>query len=577
VRGKLFKFALLLVTIVALAAAGCGGGGGGGGTTGGTTAGAAGGTLVFASSADPVALDGILVSDGESSRVIEQIFETLVDLKPGTTEIEPALAESWESSDDGTVWTFKTRQGVKFQDGTDFNAEAVCFNFNRWYNFKGSFQNPSATYYWQVVFGGFATFDKNSGAPKDSLFKSCEATDANTAVITLTKPSSSFLAGLTLTPFSIGSPDALQKYQADEGEVDADGIFHPTGTYSTQHPIGTGPFKFKSWTRGDRLVIERYDDYWGKTSDSPTTFNGKGASLDQVIFKPIADNAARLQALQTGEIQGYDLVEPQDISTIEGDSNLQILDRPPFNVGYVGFSISTKPLDDIEVRKAIAYGLDRQGVIDSFYAGRGEVAKEFMPSSLFGYADDVTEYTYDPEKSKQILQDAGYTLPVKIDFWYPTDVSRPYMPDPKRNFEAFAASLTKAGFKVVPHSAPWSPDYLGKSDEGQLPVYLLGWTGDFGDPDDFIGVFFQSPQKQWGTDKSNEMKPVMDILDQAEIETDEAKRTELYQEANRQIMEILPGVPYAHNKPALAFIKGIEGYVPSPVDLQSFATVSLTK
>jgi peptide/nickel transport system substrate-binding protein len=578
VRGKSLKFALLLVALLALAAAGCGGGGGGGGTTGGTTAAAAGGTLVFASSADPVALDGILVSDGESSRVIEQIFETLVDLKPGTTEVEPALAESWESNDDGTVWTFKTRQGVKFHDGTDFNAEAVCFNFNRWYNFKGSFQNPSATYYWQVIFGGFATFDKNSGAPEESLFKSCEATDANTAVITLTKPSASFLAGLTLTPFSIGSPDALQKYKADEGEVDADGIFHPTGTYSTQHPIGTGPFKFKSWARGDKLVIERYDDYWGKTSDSPTAFNGKGASLDQVIFKPIADNAARLQALQTGEIQGYDLVEPQDIPTIQGDSNLQILDRPPFNVGYVGFNMSVKPTDDPQVRQAIAFGLDRQGVIDSFYAGRGEVAKEFMPSSLFGYADDVTEYTYDPEKSKQILQDAGYTLPVKIDFWYPTDVSRPYMPDPKRNFEAFSASLAKAGFKVVPHSAPWSPDYLGRSDEGKLGnAYLLGWTGDFGDPDDFIGVFFQSPQKQWGTDKSDEMKPVQDILNQAEAETDEAARTELYQEANRQIMETLPGVPYAHNKPALAFIKGIEGYVPSPVDLQSFATVSLNK
>jgi peptide/nickel transport system substrate-binding protein len=578
VRGKSLKLFLLLVALFALAAAGCGGGGGGStGTSGGTQASNEGGTLVFSSSADPVALDGILVSDGESSRVIEQIFETLVDLKPGTTDVEPGLAESWEASSDGLTWTFHTRQGVKFQDGTDFNADAVCFNFNRWYNFKGSFQNPSATYYWQTVFGGFSTYNPNSGAPKDSLFKSCEASDANTAVITLTKASSSFLAGLTLTPFAIASPDALKKYEADKGAVDADGIFHPTGTFSTEHPIGTGPFMFKSWTRGDKLVLVKNPNYWGAKSDKPTEFNGKGAHLDQLIFKPIADNAARLQALQSGDVQGYDLVEPQDIPTIQGDPNLQILDRPAFNVGYVGFNISVKPLDDIKVRQAIAYGLDRQGVIDSFYAGRGEVAKEFMPPSLFGYADDVPTYDYDPEKSKQILQDAGYTLPVKIDFWYPSDVSRPYMPDPKRNFEAFSASLTKAGFKVVPHSAPWSPDYLGKSDEGQLPVYLLGWTGDFGDPDDFIGVFFQSAQKQWGTDKSQEMKPVMDLLDQAETETDLAKRTELYKEANRQIMTILPGVPYAHNKPALAFIKGIEGYVPSPVDLQSFATVSLKK
>ena len=578
-RGKSLKFALLLVAVLALAAAGCGGGDESSGTTGGTGGGAAeGGTLVFASAADPVALDGILVSDGESSRVIEQIFETLIDLKPGTTELEPGLAESWEPNADATAYTFHLRQGIKFQDGTDFNADAVCFNFNRWYNFKDSFQNPSATYYWQVIFGGFATYDPKSGAPKDSLYKSCEATDANTAVITLTKPSASFLAGLTLTPFSIGSPKALEEFKADEGTVDADGIFHPTGTYSTEHPVGTGPFKFKSWTRGDRLVLERYDDYWGKTSDSPTGFNGTGAKLDQLIFKPIADNAARLQALQSGDVMGYDLVEPQDIPTIQGDPNLQILDRPAFNVGYVGFNISVPPTDDIEVRKAIAYGLDRQGVIDSFYAGRGEVAKEFMPPSLFGYADDVTEYTYDPEKSKQILQDAGYTLPVKIDFWYPTDVSRPYMPDPKRNFEAFSASLAKAGFKVVPHSAPWSPDYLGRSDEGKLGnAYLLGWTGDFGDPDDFIGVFFQSPQKQWGTTDSNELNPVMDILNQAETETDEAKRTELYQEANRQIMDLLPGVPYAHNKPAVAFIKGVEGYVPSPVDLQSFATVSISQ
>jgi peptide/nickel transport system substrate-binding protein len=203
------------------------------------------------------------------------------------------------------------------------------------------------------------------------------------------------------------------------------------------------------------------------------------------------------------------------------------------------------------------------------------VAKEFMPPEVVGYADDVTEYPYDPEKAKQILQDAGYTLPVPLEFWYPTDVSRPYMPDPKRNFEAFAASLNKSGFKVTAKSAPWNPDYLGRADAGNAGnLRMLGWTGDYGDADNFIGTFFQSPQKAWGTTEKP-LTEIQDLLDQAEIETEESKREELYQEANRKIMEQLPGVPYAHSKPALAFSAKVKGYVASPTTNESFATVTL--
>ena len=559
---------MLLVVAMLAFAAGCGGddeeGGGDGTTTEAAAGGAEGGTLVFAGASDPVVLDGALVSDGESLRVITQIFETLVALKPGTTEPVPGLAESWEANDDGTVWTFKIREGVKFHDGETLDADAVCFNFNRWYNFKGPLQNPGATYYWQVVFGGFATYNKDSGAPEDSLYKSCEATDATTAVLTLTKPSATFIPALSQQAFSIASPKALTEFKADEGTVDADGVFSATGTFGTEHPIGTGPFKFESWTRNDRLVLAKNDDYWGEKS-----------KIDKLIIRPIADNAARLQALQTGEIQGYDLVEPQDIATIEGDSNLQIIDRPAFNVAYVGFNIAKKPTDDIKVREAIAYGLDRQAVVDNFYSGRAVLAKEFMPPEVVGYADDVPEYTYDPEKAKQILTDAGYTLPVPLEFWYPTDVSRPYMPDPKRNFEAFAASLNKSGFKVTAKSAPWNPDYLGRADEGNAGnLRMLGWTGDYGDADNFIGTFFQSPQKAWGT-TTKPLTEIQKLLNDAEIETEQSKREELYQEANRQIMTQLPGVPYAHSKPALAFRANVKGYIASPTTNELFSTVTI--
>ncbi|MGH3072691.1 MAG: ABC transporter substrate-binding protein, partial [Gaiellaceae bacterium] len=455
-RTKWHRLLMLLVVAMLAFAAGCGGDdddeAGDGGATTEASAGAEGGTLVFAGAADPVALDGALVSDGESLRVVTQLFETLVALKPGTTEPEPGLATEWSANDDGTVWTFQIREGVTFHDGEPLNAEAVCFNFDRWYNFEGPLQNPGATYYWQVVFGGFATFNKDSGAPEDSLYQSCEATDELTAVLTLTKPSATFIPALSQQAFSIASPKALQEFKADEGTTDADGVFTPTGTFATEHPIGTGPFEFVSWTRNDRIVLKRFEDYWGDK-----------AKIDELIVRPISDNAARLQALQTGEIQGYDLVEPQDVATIEGDSSLQIIDRPAFNVAYVGFNIAKKPTDDVEVRKAIAYGLDRQAVVDNFYSGRAVVATQFMPPEVVGYAEDVPTYEYDPELAKKTLTDAGYTLPVPLEFWYPTDVSRPYMPDPKRNFEGFAASLNKSGFKVTAKSAPWNPDYLGRA------------------------------------------------------------------------------------------------------------------
>ncbi len=549
-RKSLLLMLLLAAASLVLVGAACGGDDDEGGEGGGT--------LVFAGAADPVSLDGALVSDGESIRVITQLFETLVGLKAGTTEVEPRLAESYEVSDDATTFTFQIREGIKFHDGTDLDAEAVCFNFDRWYNFSGPTQNASASYYWQSFFGGFKKNESEDLSP--SLYKSCTTPDPMTSVITLTKPSASMLAALSQQAFSIASPQALEQYKADAGTIDEEVGFQPSGTFGTEHPIGTGPFKFESWTRGDRLVLVRNDDYWGEK-----------ATLEQVIIRPIGDNAARLQALQNDEIQGYDLVEPQDVPTIEGDDALQALERPAFNVAYVTINHAMEPMDNPLVRQAVAHGLDREAVVDNFYGGRAVVAKEFMPPEVVGYADDVKEYPYDPEKAKQLLRQAGQTLPVEIDFWYPSDVSRPYMPDPKRNFEGFRASLEKSGFKVNPHTAPWSPTYLGRVDEGKAGhLNLIGWTGDFADADNFVGVFFQSFSPQWGFRNQE----IFDILDRAEAEPDEAKREELYKEANRTIMEFLPGVPYAHSEPALGFRADVQGYVPSPTTNEEFASVS---
>jgi peptide/nickel transport system substrate-binding protein len=552
-RGKLGAMALLVALGLLAAACSAEESGSGGGET--EEGGEATETLAFGTSADPVVLDGALVSDGESLRAIDQMFEGLVTLEPGGTEVVPGLATDWEVSEDGLSYTFNLQEGVTFHDGEEFNAEAVCFNFDRWYNFKGSLQNPAASYYWQTVFGGF------SDGKTDSLFESCEAEEELVVTLNLTKPSSSILAALALTNFTFASPAALEEFEADEGRVDAEGIFSPAGTYATEHPTGTGPFQFEEWQRGDRLVMTRYEDYWG---DAP-------GNVRELIFQPIADPAARLQALQSGEIQGYDLVDPQDYPTIEDDDQLQLLNRPAFNVAYVGFNQAVEPLDDIAVRQAIAHAINREEVVEGFYAGQGEVATQFMPPELFGYSQDVTTYEYDPEEAQRLLEEAGYDLPVQIDFAYPTDVERPYMPDPQANFEAMVADLEDCCFEIQQKSATWSPDYLDNVDNGRYGLYLLGWTGDFGDPDNFIGTFFQTPQPAWGF----ENEEIFNALDEAEAETDEETRIGLYEEANNLIMDFLPGLPYVHTEPGLAFAANVTGYQPSPVSLEPFSTVTV--
>lgn len=516
-------------------------------------------TLVFGTAADPVVLDGPLVSDGESLRPIDQIFEGLVGLKPGSTQVVPALATKWAGAKNGLAWTFTLRNNVKFQDGTAFNAAAVCFNFSRWYNFPAPLQSDAVTYYWNTVFGGFAHPAAGNPGPDKSLYKGCKAKGNSTVTIFLNRPSSSFIGALALTNFGMASPAALKKYQADAGTVDSNGVFHPTGTFGTQHPIGTGPYMLKSWTVGDKLVLTANPKYWGTK-----------AKIKNIILKPIADNAARLQALQTGEIQGYDLVDPADIGSIASSSTLKILSRPAFNVGYVGINQKMKPFDDIHVREALAYGLDRSGVVKSFYAGRGQVANQFLPNQVVGYATKgVPSYPYNPDKAKQLLQAAGLTLPVPVDFWYPTSVSRPYMPDPKKNAEAFGASLEKSGFKVTFHSSPWRPDYLGSVQSGKAQVYMLGWTGDFGDPANFLNVHFGAQNDQFGFNNPS----LFALLTKADQETNLEKRQALYQQASIAVMKFLPVVPYVHSSPALAFQKNVLGYKASPVSLEPFASV----
>jgi peptide/nickel transport system substrate-binding protein len=539
VRGIALKFGLV-ATACAVVAVTLGLGGGSNAST----------TMIFAGASDPTYLDPSLASDGETFRVTEQMFEGLVYLKPGTTKVKPRLALRWKPSNRGRTWTFWLRRGVKFHDGTAFNSAAVCANFNRWYNWSGPFQDPSATFYYQAIYGGFKKNEVSGLLP--SLFRSCTARGPYKVIIRLSKSSGTFFPSLVIQPFMMQSPTAMKKYGADQGEL-RNGTFRPTGSYAFEHPTGTGPFKFKSWTIGEKVELERNESYWGTK-----------AKLKRLIIRPITTTTGRLQALQNHEINAYDLAAPQDIPAITGNSSLKVIKRPAFNVAYVTIHQGNGPMKDLKVRQAVAYGLNRAQVVKQFYYGTGKVANEFIPPSLYGWTDKVQKYAYNPTKARQLLNSSSCHVPCKIDFWYPTAITRPYMPDPARNFEAFQASLSASGFDVTPHSAPWRPTYVAKVNEGTAgDLNLIGWTGDYGDPDNFVGTFFNA--RTAGAQFGFQNPAIFNLLLRAKNEPIFSKRVKLYEKLNVMLMKYLPGVPYAHATPALGAEKRVHNLIATPV------------
>jgi peptide/nickel transport system substrate-binding protein len=519
-------------------------------------------TFIYAGAADPTYLDPALVSDGESFRAARQIFDTLVQLSPGTTRLQPALATRWSVSRDGKTWTFRLRRGVKFHDGTAFNSAAVCANFNRWYNWTGPFQDASASYYYRQLFGGFKKNESAGLGP--ALYRSCRGAGRYVAVVRLSRRSGPFVPSLVLPAFAMQSPTAMARYGANRGEL-VSGTFRPTGTYAFQHPTGTGPWKFESWTIGQRYVLVRNNSFWGKRPQ-----------LARIIVRPISNNTARLQALQTGEINGYDLVAPQDMPTIRNNSSLRLINRPPFNVAYVTINRAKAPMNNVLVRRAVAHGLDRAGVVRSFYAGRAVVAHGFLPPAIPGYEPGVRKYPFNPETSKSLLRQAGLTLPVKIDFYWPTNVSRPYMPSPNLNAAAFKASLERSGFDVNLVSEPWRPDYVKHVNEGSGGhLNIIGWTGDYADADNFLGTFFQSANPQFGLTRRGAHGVIAKLLDRAEAETNASKRVRLYKRIAKLVADFVPAVPYAHSTPGVAVQRRVQGYKASPVGTESFYGVTI--
>jgi peptide/nickel transport system substrate-binding protein len=517
------------------------------------------GQIIFGAAGAPSMFDPLYATDGETFRVVRQMTEGLVAFKPGTADVEPALAQSWEQSADGLTWTFKLQEGVKFHDGTPLDAEAVCYNLDRMYSQTGA--GATQAQYWAQTMGGFKGEVDKTGAPVASVYASCAAQGTDSAVITLTRSTSKFPAILGLPSFSIQSPTALKQYDADNVVAEGDSFVYPA--YALEHPTGTGPFKFQAYDKANNTVtLVRNDEYWGEKAKSKT-----------LIFKIIPDETARKQELQAGTIDGYDLPNPADWDSLKS-AGYSLDVRPAFNILYMGINQKNNPaLKDPRVRQALAYALNRQQFVSSQLPQGAEVAAIYYPDTVDGWTDDVNKYEYDVQKAKDLLAEAGQSS-LTLDFWWPTDVSRPYMPDPKGVFTAFKADLEAAGITVKETSKPWNGGYLDDVEAEKPDLFLLGWTGDYNTPDNFIGTFFTDQPNRFGTETAEWGATLSKDLKTADAIPDATEREAAYVALNKRLLnEYLPAVPISSSPPALVVASNVQGIVPSPLTDEKFVGV----
>ena len=515
-----------------------------------------GGTLVVGLEGDINRTDAAIVDDLNSSYVLQQAVEGLVTLAAGTgDEIVPALATEWSVSDDALTYTFKIREGVKFHDGTDLNAEAVKWNFDRWLNIPQSYIDLSYTYY----------IDSVIGRGDKSFVESVTVVDDSTVDVKLRNPNSAFLLQLTLTPFAIQSPTAIEA--GGGNDPDFANNKYATGVAPTM--VGTGPFMFKEWVNGDHVTLEKNPNYWNASAGGPY--------LDAITFRSLPETTARLNALTAGDIDLAQNIAPVDLPTVEGDPELAVIDRgSACNLGTIGMNQSFKPFDNLKIRQAVAAAIDRQGIVDAFFGPAGTVVDNWTPPGS-PFEKELAFPAYDPEAAKALIAESGVApADLAFDFWYPSDVTRAYMPDPKGEAEAILGMLEAVGFQPNPQTDPWDPTYLAKWTAGDYPMFLAGWNCDWFGIDNFLYTAFfgyqggqPNPTYDWRNDEANQA--MLDAL----AATDEATQQTNWEKAQDLILADMPSVPIGSLKSPGGISTKVQGFAASPTQTEFFTNVWL--
>jgi peptide/nickel transport system substrate-binding protein len=484
--------------------------------------------LVFGRGADSVGLDAAHEEDGESFKVAELIFDTLVQYADDSTDIEPGLATSWASREDGLVWEFTLREGVRFHDGTDVNADAVVFSLERQRDEGHPFHNIGGPYIYWVSLG------------MSDRIESVTASGPMTVDIRLRAPYSPLIQVLATPPFAIVSPTAVAAHGPDFGS----------------NPVGSGPFRFGEWRRADRIILERNEEFWG---GSPT--------LERIVFRAIPEAHARALELENGAIHLLDSADPEDVNAMKDNPELRVVTTDGMNVGYVAMNTTHAPLDDPRVRYAINHAIDKQAIVDALYGGRAITAKNPIPPTIWGYNDEVEDFAHDPDAARALIAEAlpdGFPEP--LSFYVMTN-PRPYFPDPDNIGLAIQSDLATVGVPVQIETFEWGT-YLERVKEGKHDLAMLGWSADYAHPDNFL-YFLLSKTNAQPPQASNIAFYRSDELEELLLtgvrETDPATLTATYRAAQELVRKDAPWVIMAHAKRVAVVRSNVEGFALHPI------------